>query len=137
VKRRITEISVLQTSKIVAIIYGAIGIIVCLVMLAIASGMDEGGTREAVVAVFMLIFYPIGGFVGTAMLAAFYNFIAKRLGGIEFSMVSEPFAPPPRFFFEAQASNVDQELRSLAKLKEDGLITEEEFSKKKQTLLGL
>ena len=37
----------------------------------------------------------------------------------------------------AQPQDLDQQLRTLAKLKEDGVITEEDFSAKKKALLGL
>ncbi len=42
--------------------------------------------------------------------------------------------PPPR---TAAASSLENELRSLAALKADGIISEEEFTAKKRTLLGL
>jgi hypothetical protein len=98
--------------------------------------MDEVSIGKVGSAVLILIFYPIFGFVGTALLATLYNFVAKRLGGIEFTIASEPF-PPTRGLFPVQAPNVDDQLRTLSKLKDDGLITEEEFSQKKKTLLGI
>ncbi len=45
-----------------------------------------------------------------------------------------PTAPPA---LSAQPEDLDQQLRALAKLKEDGVITEEDFTAKKKALLGL
>ncbi len=45
-----------------------------------------------------------------------------------------PTAPSP---LPAQLQDLDQQLRTLAKLKEDGVISEEDFNAKKKALLGL
>jgi hypothetical protein len=44
-------------------------------------------------------------------------------------------APPPAP--ANPAPDLEQELRTLAKLKNEGLITEEDFNQKKKTLLGI
>jgi hypothetical protein len=44
-------------------------------------------------------------------------------------------APPPPL--SSQARDLEQELRTLAKLKAEGLITEEDFNLKKKEILGL
>lgn len=45
--------------------------------------------------------------------------------------VAPPVAPP------ALVPDFDEQLRKLAKLKQDGLLSEEEFSLKKKELLGI
>ena len=72
--------------------------------------------------------------LGAAAVAIIVLFIAQA--SQKKSGPDQPFrtAPPS---FSAQPSDLDQQLRTLAKLKEDGVITEEEFSAKKKALLGL
>ena len=50
------------------------------------------------------------------------------------SQKSSRSAPPPP---STPPQDVEQQLRTLAKLKEDGVITEEEFNAKKKALLGI
>jgi hypothetical protein len=46
-------------------------------------------------------------------------------------------APPTASSPLGQHGDLEQQLRTLAKLKQDGLITEEDFNAKKKALLGL
>jgi hypothetical protein len=49
---------------------------------------------------------------------------------------AQPFsvAPPP---LPTQPQDLDQQLRTLAKLRDDGVITEDDFNAKKKALLGI
>ena len=54
-----------------------------------------------------------------------------RINGKSSAPVAPPVAPP------ALVPDFDEQLRKLAKLKQDGLLSEEEFSLKKKELLGI
>ena len=84
-KKQIKHFTIFQTSKVLAIVYGAIAIIFVPVFLISALGKDGNGT--------MLIFsfvtpvlYAILGFIVTALFCWIYNIAAKYVGGIEFTL---------------------------------------------------
>lgn len=61
--------------------------------------------------------------------AALIVFLAVTVSQKSSRSVLPPSATPPQ--------DVEQQLRTLAKLKEDGVITEEDFNAKKKALLGI
>jgi hypothetical protein len=79
-KQRITRLSVLQTGKLLAILYGFISIIM-LPFMAIGMSKHPGGRMM----MFMLL-YPIMGFVGGIIMAALYNFTSIWIGGLEITV---------------------------------------------------
>lgn len=81
-RKQITNISPLQTAKILAVLYFAISMPLLLLMLAMP------GSKPPYVSGFMLalpFFYALLGFLFTLFGAWVYNFVAKHLGGIEFT----------------------------------------------------
>ena len=88
IKYRISNVSILQTSKIIAVIYALLGI--CLVPFACL--MFCVGTEDPISLVagfFYLLaplFYGIVGFIFTAIALWIYNYLASRIGGVEFEM---------------------------------------------------
>jgi len=83
---RITRIGVLQTGKILALLYGVIGGIFA--PFALLGGIfGEGGMLAGIiVAVVLIVMYPIMGFIGGVISAAIYNFAAGLIGGIEITL---------------------------------------------------
>jgi len=83
---------------------------------------------------------PWGWFWGCLLLwiIAFPGYLVKRPELQRVNRKSRTFSPPriPPSAVANQA-DLDQELRKLAKLKEDGIITDDEFSRKKKALLGI
>jgi hypothetical protein len=90
-KRRIKRIAPLQLAKMLAILYGIMGVIFIpffLIMTLVAShlpaqqrvGMMALGTGFAI---FVPIIYAAMGFVFGALGALIYNLVAKWIGGIE------------------------------------------------------
>jgi len=77
-KRRITRLTVLQTGKLLATLYGFLSIILLPFVLI---GVIANSRNLAML--LMLFAYPIIGFVGGIVLAIFYNFAAKWMGGLE------------------------------------------------------
>lgn len=78
-KRKITRISILQTGKFLAVMYTLLILIMAPIFL-LASLADP---KMMAVMVPMLLIYPVMGFVGGIIMAAFYNVTAKWIGGIE------------------------------------------------------
>lgn len=93
----ITRIDPMSCAKVSGLLYAVIGLcvgaLVTLFMLAIGGAMPEEETRLmapmfgalfGIGAIIMMpIFYGIMGFIGGAIVAAAYNFIAGWTGGIE------------------------------------------------------
>jgi hypothetical protein len=129
----------LQAGKTAALLYAGIGAVFGVIMLVASGFQEEGGGKQAVTAIFMPVILSATGFIGVMAVAAFYNIIAKRFGGFEFTIAVEPFPPTQGFPFLDPRPRIDvnDEIRALAKLKEEGLITEDEFTKRKQAILNL
>jgi hypothetical protein len=90
-KRRIKRISPLQLGKMLAVLYGIMGLIFIpffLIMSAVATQMppeQRVGMMAfgAGFALFMPVIYAAMGFVFGALGALIYNLVAKWIGGIE------------------------------------------------------
>jgi hypothetical protein len=82
-KRQITRLTVLQTGKFFAAMYGLVGII--LLPLAIVVALYKG-IEALALNLAMLILYPLVGFVGGVLLAWMYNIAVKLVGGLEFQV---------------------------------------------------
>lgn len=87
-KYQIARFSILQTAKVVALLYVVFGLILipfgCLLL---ALGSDD--TTSLVVGIFYLlgpILYGIIGFIFTAIGLWVYNLLSARIGGIEFEL---------------------------------------------------
>jgi len=89
--RRVKRIAPLQLGKMLALLYGIMGLIFCpifLIMSLVAShapspqrvGMMAFGTGFALMLPFL---YAAMGFIGGVVSAFIYNIIAKWIGGIE------------------------------------------------------
>jgi len=79
-KRRITRLAILQTGKFLAVLYGFLSLIILPFVLI---GMLFGGAKTIGPVLFMLLLYPILGFIGGILMAAIYNLAAKWVGGLE------------------------------------------------------
>ncbi|MBD3308681.1 hypothetical protein GF348_20040 [candidate division KSB3 bacterium] len=80
-KQRITRLSVLQTGKLLAMLYGFISVIMLPFMLLGMSRHSGGG-----ITLFMLLLYPVMGFVGGIIMAALYNLASGWIGGLEITV---------------------------------------------------
>ena len=94
-KKQITRISPHQTSKIVAILYFAC----MLILVPIGIIMLLVGGKEKYMGLFFIIAPVLYGVVGYLMFGIaylLYNFIAKRFGGVEFTVTEvNELNPPP------------------------------------------
>ena len=85
-KRQLTRISILQSSKIVTALYAFFGGLYTLVgMLMILLG-GQNLVAIAVIYMFGPLWMAIIGFIGFVISAAIYNWLASILGGIEYEV---------------------------------------------------
>ena len=91
IKRRLKSIAPLQLGKILAVIYGVIGVLFIPFFLSLSavSAHLPAGQRSGVmalgvgIALAMPLLYAVMGFVCGALGALIYNLVAKWMGGIE------------------------------------------------------
>jgi hypothetical protein len=85
-KKQITRISVLQSSKIMAALYAVMGLLYSIAGLVILA--VSGPQMRVVGAIYLVapIWLGILGFIFFALFAAIYNALAKALGGFEFEV---------------------------------------------------
>ena len=91
VKRRIKRISPIQLGKMLALLYGIIGLIAIPFFLFMATmsaqlPADQRGPLMAMgagAALFAPILYAVVGFIAGIIGAVIYNVVAKWVGGIE------------------------------------------------------
>ena len=85
-KSEISRVGVLQAGKILAVLYGGMGLLFAPFFLLGALFGDGGAIGGIVVAIAMIIVYPIMGFIGGVISAALYNFAANIVGGFEITL---------------------------------------------------
>jgi hypothetical protein len=89
-KKQISRISILQSSKILTALYFILGFIYTLIgipMMVFGAGPMK---MIGVVYLFGPVFMAILGFLGVVIFGAIYNALAKRLGGFEFEITTVP-----------------------------------------------
>lgn len=86
-KKQITNITILQSSKIVAALYAVVGLFYALVGVPLLVAALLAGNKQlaamGIMFVLMPVFTALAGFVFFAIFAALYNLLARWLGGIE------------------------------------------------------
>jgi hypothetical protein len=94
--RQIKSFGVLQTSKVMGALYFSFGLPLMMFFFALAMITPRPrGHAPRSLGMFLIapVLYGIAGFIGTAIICWLYNAIAKRIGGIEFEVSSEPEPP--------------------------------------------
>jgi hypothetical protein len=82
-KQQLTRISLLQSSKILTALYFLMGFIYTLIGIPMIALGGPQLKIMGIIYVFMPILMAVLGFVCVLLFGAAYNFLAKRLGGIE------------------------------------------------------
>jgi len=82
-KKQLTRISILQSSKIITALYVLFGFIYTLIGIPLIIFGGDGMMIMGIFYVAMPIVMGIFGFIFFALFAAVYNLLAKWLGGIE------------------------------------------------------
>ncbi len=81
----VKRLAVLQTGKVLAVLYGFMTVILApFILIGMAANPD--GAAGGIPMLVILILYPLFGFIGGIILAAVYNLAAKWVGGIRFTM---------------------------------------------------
>lgn len=86
---RLSRIAVGQTAKVAGLLYGLMGIILLpLFLIPAFAGADDAGFPPAF-ALALPILYGVFGYIFTAIGCALYNWVARKVGGIEFNLDTE------------------------------------------------
>ena len=85
-KKQITRISILQSSKITTALYGLMGFIYTLIGIPIVIFGNEKMKILGIIYMFMPILMAVLGFIFFVIFAALYNLLARWLGGMEFEV---------------------------------------------------
>ncbi len=84
-RRRIRRFGIFQTAKVVAVLYGLLGLLLSPIFLLVSmiAPETEGASYGWIVAIGMPIVYAVIGFITTAIGCAIYNVLGGLTGGIE------------------------------------------------------
>ena len=99
-RQQISRLSIHQTAKVLAILYGMMGLVfvpIFLAMSLMAPGGAEGPFGMGMGLGFALIFpvmYAVFGYVFVAIGCLLYNLVAGWVGGIEVELRAEPDGTP-------------------------------------------
>ena len=92
-KVEVRRLGILRTGVFLAAFYTLVIIIMAPFML-IGFLADAPEARTGILMMLMMVLmYPLIGFVGGIIMAAFYNFVAKIVGGMQMEMEVEPVRP--------------------------------------------
>ncbi|ARN57218.1 hypothetical protein [Sedimentisphaera salicampi] len=84
-KKQISRVSVFQSSKVVALLYFFFGLPPALAGLFIVLFANQTEQKIAVIPFLLMpIILSVMGFVFLSIMIAIYNFLASKVGGIEF-----------------------------------------------------
>lgn len=83
-KKQIVNVSVVQSAKVLAVLYMLISLPVLAIMAAIGVVSGNVGSAIAMLVIGPLV-YGLVTFLCTGLLAWLYNVAARRVGGLEFS----------------------------------------------------
>ncbi len=81
-KKQITNVSPVQTAKVMAVLYLVMSLPIVLLMMAFAPSMGMG---KIMFLIFPVI-YMVIGFIFTLIGSFIYNFVAGLVGGFEFTV---------------------------------------------------
>jgi hypothetical protein len=84
-RHQVSRISVHQTAKVLAIIYGSLGLIFSPLIWLASRADPQQGMPLWLVVLFPLL-YAVFGYIATAIGAAVYNAVAARIGGVEVTL---------------------------------------------------
>ena len=98
-RQQISRLSIHQTAKVLAILYGMMGLLFIPIFLVVSmaapgdAGMLGMGMGLGAALVFPIM-YAVFGYVFVAIGCLLYNLVAGWVGGIEVEMRAEPDAAP-------------------------------------------
>ncbi len=90
--QRVRRFGVLQTAKVVAVLYALIGLVFVPIFLIVSMVSPDKNQLGMGFSLLMPILYGVLGFVFTAISCAIYNLVAGFVGGIEVELDESPAA---------------------------------------------
>lgn len=90
--QRVRRFGVLQTAKVIAVLYALIGLVFVPIFLIVSMVSPDKSGLGMGFSLLMPILYGVLGFVFTAISCAIYNFVAGLVGGIELELDEGPAA---------------------------------------------
>jgi hypothetical protein len=90
--QRIRKFGVLQTAKVVAVLYALMGLVLVPIFLIVSMFSPAKEGPGPVFALLMPILYGLLGFIFTAIACAIYNLVAGLVGGVEVELEESPLA---------------------------------------------
>jgi hypothetical protein len=81
--QQIRRFGIVQTAKVIAVLYFLVGLVLLPVFLVIATFSPKEAEFGSGFALALPVIYGVMGFIATAIGCAIYNFIAGFVGGIE------------------------------------------------------
>lgn len=104
-KVEVKRLGVLRTGSILMVMYGLLALLfVPFLGISFLSGAIFGHSNAEMAAgigggvcmiLFMLVIYPLMGFIGGVIFAALYNLVVRMTGGMQLEMDVEPVQPGP------------------------------------------
>ena len=94
-KKQVIRVSILQSSKIVTILYFLLGFIYLLIGVPMIIFGNNQLRIMGIIYCAMPILMAFIGFICFVICAAVYNLLAQWLGGMEFEMIDIPEGPNP------------------------------------------
>jgi len=92
-KKQIIRVSILQSSKIITILYFLIGLIYLLIGVPMLIFGNDQLRIIGIIYCAMPILMAVIGFIGFVICAAVYNLLAQWVGGMEFEVIDIPEGP--------------------------------------------
>jgi hypothetical protein len=89
-KKQVIRVSILQSSKIVTVLYFLVGLIYLLIGVPMVFLGNNQIRIMGIVYCAMPILMAVLGFIGFVICAAVYNRLAQWLGGMEFEVIDVP-----------------------------------------------
>lgn len=84
--QRLSRFSVGQTAKVIGLLYGLIAVIFIPILYLINEMSPQKDSFGLGVVLLLPVLYGLFGYVFTAIGCALYNWVAGKVGGIEFSL---------------------------------------------------
>ncbi len=88
----LAQFAVHQTAKVIALVYGILGLILAPVFFFVSRSQPGGALPPWMIVVGPIVYAALA-YVFTAVGLTIYNFIAGRTGGIEFTLSQTPQTP--------------------------------------------
>lgn len=88
-RQQIVRLSVHQTSKVLAVLYALMGLVLVPIFMLASLASPEGAGFGLGLALLFPVIYGVFGYVFVALGCWLYNVVASRVGGIELVLAAD------------------------------------------------